>query len=216
MGGPWAENFVERFNRKHESKGGSSVFLGMYKNGATLDMVGKYFGFTRERARQLYNRLGPTDRSNIISNGSIVHRTVVTNPRLSFKFGQIKTKDSAIMIGKKGELIFRKMFAAFKPIHLGNSVDYAIGDLKFEVKYAEKKFRPDPKSKTSYYHFNTSRKQIEECDYFFIATPEKIYIVPHHEIKKTTVYLSPKWDKFMFSPMPDYLKPYIHESYLNP
>ena len=48
------EKKTERFNQKYRDKGGHAKFLEMVENLATLDQLGKHFGFSRQNAAGLF------------------------------------------------------------------------------------------------------------------------------------------------------------------
>ncbi len=197
MGGSWSITPGEIFDRNHSDKGGIKILIGMRKNGATLQRIGHYFGITRERVRQICEKLNLEKFDGVFTPRSIVERILNSNPYLRLKF--LNQAESNIKKGLIAEALFYSLnrnAAKYNGIHA--PVDFDLNGTAVEVKYCGAKFYPAKKRYPDYcaYRFSLKSHQKDLAKYIFVVTPESNYFIPSFEIKGECCYLSQRFGKY--------------------
>ena len=200
MGGPWHDGSAT-FEQIHKDKGGLMVLAGMWKNGATLQKIGDYFGLTRERVRQIVEKFGYY--KNPVKAKSIVKNTIQHSPKLSLKYGNYK-EGSRGAKGKMGEILFQELFPDFKFNGHGAHCDFSNGIINIEIKKpCTKWFYVNKKNGRVYggqYKINLTKYEKEHSDFVYIITPLHTYLIPAEILINGGTVLTPKFDRYIINP----------------
>lgn len=193
------EKKIERFDRKYRDKGGYKKFLEMVANLATLDQIGKHFGFSRQNAAGLYKSFFSEGYGDIHRKRRIRRQMDMLNTCCNIddiqskleKRGKMRSARKATyirLVQKIGEslkynvFIRRKRSGALEVFI--NGYRCAVSGSKTQTVYHIPQNHPP----SVYYRFAVPSKKVDYC--IFVLELEDhytFYIIPFEEIKHLTL-----------------------------
>lgn len=161
-----------------------------------LTDIAKKYGFTRERARQIYNRLFRTPyifikkRKTREKNEQINAMNRACDPRQ-----KVATYNSGtILKGAEVELLaFQKMVELGMNVEFQRNVSYdmVVNSYKVDIKSARIAQLMRPEGRARYFHFSITPRQLDICEFFICYPVPKgvFYIIPRSRLKSKAIYI---------------------------
>ena len=174
-------------------------FSGLFKHDYTLQDIGEKYGFTRERARQIFESIFGFKYTAIVNVRKAKHEEVKRerlsrrDPRAKFK----RYKPGLAKKGAKSEVavfnICAKMGYEIRPYVEGNTIDLIINGYKVEIKSAYTTVKTSKGSITGLYRFRRLPTQ-RIADYVVChAVPiNKFFVIPSSVISGDHFYIPEK------------------------
>lgn len=165
----------------------------------TLDKVGKKYGVTRERIRQIYNKYFDELYAIAVAKRGVyksilAEKEAAKKRKPAYKYAHAKGSNSNVAF--LGEYKFYS-----KCLSLGYSIeshplnkpyDFIVNNHKVDVKTCRHTI--PKKQKTSYYNANLTKKQLDETDFIamYITPMESFFIIPRTAYGKSVSLYIPK------------------------
>lgn len=202
------KKFRTKLTRKYGAEILTDFTLLKTKHFWTLSNIASKYGFTQERARQIYNKLFSIPYKKIKHqlkqerDSQLNQMACAYDPR--HKVGSYK--GGLTKVGAEIELlVFNKCKELRLPVKIPMTTDYdlIINDHRVDVKSARIPSLIGSKGHTRYFRFTITHRQFDACE-FFICYPipkATFYIIPRFTLKSKGIYIR-EYDNNQHFPMP--------------
>ena len=164
----------------------------------TLAWIGKKYGFSRERARQLFNKIyGEKYGDRLKIKNSTIEKDCKHNPKT--KVAEYK-KTGSLYAGAIVEKLFMcrcEQYGFDVLIPSSQSVDIEVNGFLIDVKSSVGKHKTSSTTKMEYYIFKISKSQRNQCHFFacYIKDIDSFFIIPNKDRgtvfkKLKTIYIT--------------------------
>jgi len=194
---------LDRFKKSLAKRYSQSIFkdFDYIKNVPlqTLARIGVKYGFSRERARQIFHELygynlghtGPK-KTKIIEKEKADSKCLMNDPRR--KVADYVNYPCSVSKGVKYEKLFYtecEKRGHDIDIICDSAVDIKINGLYVDVKSSIKIFNPNRSIEYGYHHYNISSKQRKLCDFIacWHGSEAKFFIIPISAILSNVFYI---------------------------
>ena len=190
----------DRFSIKLTNRHGSA-FLDDYmalssKQYWDLTAIAKKYGFSRERARQIYNRLFRTPYMSIKKRKTKDKndQTNAMNRACDPRQKVAGYTGGPVLKGAEVELLaFQKMVELGVNVEFQKNVSYDMiaNGYKVDIKSCYVSAKTNSRTTKRYFHFCITKKQFDLCDFFICFTVLKgiFYIIPKTELNSRSIYI---------------------------
>lgn len=202
------EKKIERFNEKYKDKGGFDKFMELVNDLATLDKIGKYFGFSRQNAAGLYKsffnkKYGEIQRKRRIKKHKEMLETCCDLDEIKSQLVAQGKKRSARKVGYiklvkriaeslKYDVLIRQKRSGALEIFI-NGYKCSVSGSSTQTIYHYPQNHPP----SVYYRFAVPTRAVDYCIFLLeLEDHFTFYIIPYDKIKHLTlITLKDKYER---------------------